>query len=343
MKRVGYLYDKMIDRENVRAAILKASKGKRNRRNVKPYVDNIEQTIDDILELLPNWIPAEPVTSVIYDEHRKKYRTIAQPVFYPDQIIHHMYVRVMEPVYMHGMYDHSYGSIPKRGTHKAIKRVYKWLSTDPKNTKYCGEFDIKLFYAYIIHAQVASDTGNRIKDVMLFQLTIRILMGYHQISYGRSVPIGFYTSQWFANFYLQELDHVIKERFGVKYYVRYMDNLWIFGPNKRAIHKVHECLVDYIAKMGLSFNNHWQVYLVDSRPVNMLGYRIYRDRILLGKDNYKRVKRCIRRAQRLKNPTERDLASLVSYKGLVKHTTCNGLYKELISITRQVERQVARQ
>ena len=49
----------------------------------------------------------------------------------------------------------------------------------------------------------------------------------------RGLPIGNYTSQWFANFFLQGLDHFIKEKLGVKYYIRYVDDLVLLGSNKR--------------------------------------------------------------------------------------------------------------
>lgn len=50
------------------------------------------------------------------------------------------------------------------------------------------------------------------------------------------VPLGFYTSQWLANWYLESLDHFIKETLHIKYYVRYMDDMALFGANKRELH-----------------------------------------------------------------------------------------------------------
>jgi len=319
----------MIDRENVRQAILNASKGKRNRQNVKRYLDDIDKTINDILEILPNWLPSDPRTFPIFDTHRKKVRIISQPKFFPDQIIHHMYVQVMEPIYMKGMYDHSYGSIPGRGTHAAVKRVKKWLEKDPKNTKYCAEFDIRRFYVYMLHHVVRQKTWNKIKDVDMMTLTVKILLTYHTGDYDEGVPIGFYSSQWFANFYLEELDHYIKELLHVPYYVRYMDNLWIFGPNKKKLHRAKRMIERKLKSEGLEFNNHWQVYPVDSRPINMLGYKVYRDKILIGDGTYRRLRRAMDRISRKPTPTEHDLATLWSYNGVVKITSCNKMRREL--------------
>ena len=62
----------------------------------------------------------------------------------------------------------------------------------------------------------------------------------------QGLPIGNYTSQWFANFFLQGLDHFIKEQLHVKYYIRYVDDLVLLGSNKRNLHKVRELVQNYL-------------------------------------------------------------------------------------------------
>lgn len=62
------------------------------------------------------------------------------------------------------------------------------------------------------------------------------------------LPIGNYTSQWFANFYLEDLDHYIKETLKVKYYIRYMDDMVLFSNNKKELKKVKLAIDDFLKK-----------------------------------------------------------------------------------------------
>lgn len=52
------------------------------------------------------------------------------------------------------------------------------------------------------------------------------------------IPIGNYTSQYFANMYLNELDQYIKHELKIKYYVRYMDDFILLVENKKVAKKV---------------------------------------------------------------------------------------------------------
>src|SRR5699024_3392330 len=91
-------------------------------------------------------------------------------------------------------------------------------------------------------------------------------------------PIGYYTSQWFANFFLEELDHLIKEEFEVKYYIRYVDDLVLFGSNKKKLHKVRKSIETYLNSIKLNVKGSWQVFRVDKRDVDFLGLRFYRNK-----------------------------------------------------------------
>lgn len=81
---------------------------------------------------------------------------------------------------------------------------------------------------------------------------------------------GNFTSQWFANFYLQDLDHYIKEKLKVKYYLRYMDDMLLFGRNKKELHKCRELVDEYLHKEGLRLKENWQLFKTDSRPIDFL-------------------------------------------------------------------------
>ena len=81
---------------------------------------------------------------------------------------------------------------------------------------------------------------------------------------------GNYTSQWFANFYLQDVDHFIKEEMKVKYYLRYMDDMLLFHRNKKELKKIKNEIELKLKKEGLNLKENWQLFRVDSRPVDFI-------------------------------------------------------------------------
>src|SRR5690606_12549309 len=130
----------------------------------------------------------------------------------------------------------------------------KWLDNDTKNTKYCLKMDVKKFYPSINNAILKRMFRNKIKGKNCLWLIDTI------IDSNEGQPIGYYTSQWFANFFLEELDHLIKEKLGVKYYIRYVDDLVLLGPNKKKLHKVRNVVEQYLHSIGLRIKENWQVF-----------------------------------------------------------------------------------
>ena len=84
---------------------------------------------------------------------------------------------------------------------------------------------------------------------------------------------GNFTSQWFANFNLQDLDHYIKEELKVPYYIRYMDDMVLFHRNKKELHKIKDKIEGFLKKQDLKIKENWQLFRTDSRPLDFLGYR----------------------------------------------------------------------
>jgi len=145
------------------------------------------------------------------------------------------------------------------------------------------------------------------------------------------IPIGFPTSQWFCNFILTPIDHKIKNS-GVKYFVRYVDDLVFFGRSKKHLHKVMAIIKEELIKMGLKLKNIWQVFRYDyidkkgkrrGRAFDFLGYRFFRDKIILRKRNALTISRQARRIKRVSNVTAHTARSMMSRLGDIRH--CNSL------------------
>lgn len=267
MKRVGNIYEKITKKENIRQAILKASKGKKKRKSVIKILNDMNFYVNEIYDMLinKNYKPSPYVKMLIHDGVRKKERIIYKPQFYPDQIIHWALMLQLENILMKGMYYYNCASIKGRGLLHATKYIEKILVRDRKNTKYCLKLDVKKFYPSIDKEILKRKFRRKIKERETLELIDKIIDSSEE-----GLPIGNFTSQWFANFYLQDLDHYIKEQLKAPYYIRYMDDMIIFHRNKKELHKVKDKIEEYLNKEHLKLKENWQLFKSNSRPIDFL-------------------------------------------------------------------------
>lgn len=351
MKRVNNLFDKIISNDNLLKAITTVNKTHRWFRNHKPNKCTVwvEKTKDERVEELKRIIiegfkPKKPRVTKRWDVNARKTRIVNEPAQWPDQYIHHALVQVLQPIMMRGMDRYCCGSIQGRGTHYAKRTIEKHINRDYKGTKYgfCG--DIYHFYD-TLKPQIIMDKMKRlIKDYRVLDLI------WHIVKDG--ILIGLYTSQWFANTILQPLDRAIRDSKLCKYYVRYMDNLTIFGANKRKLRKLKELIKDWLNKHGLQLKSDWQIFATPQkvskvplekprcgfertkrRMPDAVGYRYGRGYTLLRKRNLLRIKRAVakfrKRKRNNKRITIKMASSLLSRLGQLKHCNNYNVYKIL--------------
>lgn len=323
MKRTGYLFEEICSIENIQQAITNAAKGKKRRRCVNRVLNNRDKAAEAIRNLLisKQFAPKPYNKFDIKDGASGKERTIYCPAFYPDQIVHWVVIQVLQPVIMKGMYALCCGSIPGRGMHYGKRYIERWLRRDRKNTKYCLKLDIKKYYPHIRTDVLKEKFCRKIKDKNALWLIYKIID-----SHTEGLPIGNYTSQWWANFYLESVDHFIKENLHTVYYIRYMDDMVLFGRNKKELHEARKLIAGFIKPMGLTLKENWQVFKVDARPVDFLGFRFYRDRTTLRRRNALRVRRRVRKAYRKGKVTLKDARAILSYLGWIKHSDSRRFY-----------------
>lgn len=329
MKRIGNIYHLVYDIDNLKTAILRASNRKRNRREVKQVLADIDGHALILQDMLinKNYEPTPYKTKLIFNHSNQKYREVCMPAFFPDLCIQWALMLVLEPVLMKGMYKYSCGCIPDRGNLYGKKKVEKWVRNDKKHTKYCLTMDIDKFFPSVNLGVLKNKFRTKIKDSNILWLIDTII----DVN-DKGLPMGFYTSTWFANFLLQDLDHIIKEKLGAKYYIRNMDDLEIFGNNKKKLHKALKFIMSYLKNIGLKLNGNWQVFKYQcNRVLDFLGYRFYRNYTLVRKRIALRFRRVLNKAKRRlnksKKPTYKQSASIISYLGWTKHGNCYNFYQ----------------
>ena len=325
MKRIGYLYEKICSRENVALAFYNALRHKTKQRREMPQIKNIadnrEHYIDRVCEMLTaQAYKASPYTeATVIDGITKKQRTIHKPRFYPDQIVHWAVMQVVGPVLYRGQYFYNCGSIVGRGGIFAAKSVESWVQrTDIPGTKYCLKVDVHHFYQSIDHTLLKAKYRRLIKDARCLQLLDEIVD-----SFPDSVPIGNYTSQFFGNLFLSSFDHHIAEEcksaYKVTHYARYMDDVVVFGTNKRKLHRLLDEMQRYLAEEKLQLNGKSQVFPVDARRVDFCGYAIGRTNTRIRKKIALRIMRNCRALAAGKYTLKR-CRRFASHWGWVKHT-----------------------
>lgn len=320
-KRVGFLYERMCDKDRIRAAIQFAAKGKHNRFDVKAVLADVDGHVDQLHHLLVThaFTPSTPRKKQTFDICGKKWRTIEYVKFFPDGVIHTLMVMVLEPIIMRGMSHWCCASVPGRGGKHAMKRVKRILHNDPKGSKYVCKMDVRHYYHSVNRRRLIWALARKVKDKKFLKLVWDVLSPCEQ-----GLAIGYYICQWLANYFLEPLDRFMTTLDGVKHTVRYMDDIVIFGPNKKKLHRARKQIDAFMRQaLGLTMKGNWAVFPLSARPLDFVGYKFYRDHITLRKANFLRLTRQCRRVQKKllagKPVSWRQAASLLSRIGQLRH------------------------
>lgn len=309
-KRIGFLYERMLDRDFIKWCIIRGVENKSKKRpDVRAALEDIDATAERIYNTLAayDYTPTPPKINRIHDNSSGKQRDIAVQPFDYDGIIHLCEVGVMTPVIMRSMHKWSCASVPTRGGSYMLAYNKRIVQKNAKRSKYVAVIDIKKFYPSIPQKRLIAALERRIKDkkfLLLLAVTMACyepglryalehnLSPYDIVGDNVGLHIGFVTSQWEGNFYLEALDRFILTLDGVKSECRYMDNVYIYASNKRKLHKALAAVNVFLAdELGLRVKEDWQIYPVDARPVSTVGYRVYRDHVDIKPRNFLRIKR----------------------------------------------------
>ena len=323
MKRYGNIFEKIYDMDNLYLAHKNARKGKTYYKEVQMVDSNPEYYLSQIQDMLKNktYRVSEYDVSIIND--KGKDRELMKLPYYPDRIIQWAIMLQIDTIFMNTFCTHSCASVYGRGIHRASRLVTKYLK-DKENTKYCLKLDIKKYYPNVNHQILKELLRKKFKDNDLLELLDMIIDSYPK---EKGIPIGSYLSQYFANYYLTYFDHWLKEDKCIKYVVRYMDDIVIFYKSKSYLHTLIRDISNYLeTNLDLKVKENWQVFPVDIRGVDFVGYRHFRNYKLLRKTTCKRFKNSMKNIHNKCNNNKlmnySEWCSVNSYNGWLNF--CNG-------------------
>ncbi|MDH6308134.1 RNA-directed DNA polymerase [Dysgonomonas sp. PFB1-18] len=280
-QRIYNCYWKVCDPQNVLHATYNTVKGKKRRHDVQRLLNgNYIQSVTDVWEMLEKqtYVPSKYHTKIINDG--KERRLIIAPL-YPDRIVHHCLIDVIENDLRKLFIANTYACIKGRGMHSCLYSLNKALQRDKRGTKYCLKLDIRHYYDSIVHDILKDIIAHKIGDKQMLWLINTII---DSTEGGIGLPIGFLTSQHFANLYLTPFDHWVKEVLRVRYYYRYMDDMVILSDSKDKLHTILDRIREYLQeRLQLKIKDNWQIFPVDARSIDFVGYKSNHYNILVRK------------------------------------------------------------
>jgi hypothetical protein len=266
VKRAGGLFPRIVEWKNLEHALRRTLRGKRDRGDAAAFVAGLPDTLDAVRERLQRGGPLGQFTEfTILDP---KERLISAPSF-ADRVLHHAVMNVCEPVLERYQIETSYACRVGKGQFAAIGRAEAYS----RHHDWYVKLDIRQYFASIPRARLRERLTRRFREESVLGLWWDIIDSWNP-GQERGLPIGSLTSQHLANFYLAELDHEVKESWGVPGYVRYMDDFLVWAASRRESVDSRDRLQDWIPRhLDLELK---PVFLNRTTlGVDFLGYRVF--------------------------------------------------------------------
>lgn len=278
---------------------------------------------------------------------------------YPDRIVQWCIYQYLNPIYDKLFIEDSYACRKNKGSHKATKRLQYWMrqvQRKPGPGWYYLKLDISKYFYRVHHEKLLAILERRVKDLEMMQFIRGVVNSISEpfgLPPGRApdntppeewlydvgMPIGNLTSQLFANIYLNELDQFCKHSLKIHYYIRYMDDIIILGPDAATLHEFKNAIEIFLREeLALDLNSKTSI-----RPIRhgaeFVGMRVWPTHMKLRKSTVRRVKREVRKISALyaagdmtKQAFDRRAASV---RGILKHAECASLRWRLNVIYRE--------
>lgn len=349
-KQYKYLHRRMLDENVIRKAYKKLRKGKTKRKEIKIIDANLDAEVAAMRRMIENTKPPgvevehpelayKPCkrTPKIIHEHGKT-RKIYMPEIH-EQWLHHIIVLILEPIITATAYPYSCGSFPKRGAHYGKKQILRWIKSG-KGIRNFAKIDIRHFYDSIRLPILMRELRIRIKDEWFLYIIELCLQGFK-----KGIPLGFYISQWLANYLLEPLDKFITETLGLKKDMRYMDDVTIFDDNKKKLHRAIVEIQIFIGRrrrFRLKLKHNYQVckfcYKKSKRTIgrclDFMGFLFYREKTLIRKNIMLSATRLAKHMHQAKEAGRgyfaKHIKAMLSYMGWFSCTNTYECYRENI-------------
>jgi RNA-directed DNA polymerase len=303
MKRVGRLWGALVSFGNLHEAARRAALGKRNHPDVATFLLNLELELTELhSELKSGAYSPGPYREFLVSDGKRRHIAAAP---FRDRVVHHALTQVLEPVFERRFTKDSFACRLGMGTHKALDRA-KW---GVRNFPYVLKCDVRKYFASVDHGILKDLLSRVIKCRPTLELAGRVIDGFDRkdeavyfegddlftpFQRTRGLPLGNQTSQFFANVYLNPLDHFVTEVLGPGAYVRYVDDFILFAHSKETLRGMKDSIEEHLERVRLRIHEgKGRVYRCQD-GVTFLGFRLFPDRTRLVRSNVVRFRRRLR-------------------------------------------------
>lgn len=304
MWRTPDLWKHVVSFENLSRAAYRVLRGKRDQMRAGEFFLDLEGNLLRLQkELRTQTYRPGPYRTFWITEPKPRMISAAP---FRDRVVHHALVHVIEPIFERRFIHHSYACRTGKGTHRALQQFVSW----GRSSRYVLKMDIHKFFPSLDHTVLKSLLRRTIKDPQVLWLCDLVIdcsnkqESVTQYFAGddlftpderrHGIPIGNLTSQFFANVYLDALDHFVKERLRVKRYVRYVDDFCCFHDDKRQLTEWRERIAAFLLDLRLHLNDGKSRVRQVKEGVEFLGFVVLPAQLRLNQTSVRRQRRRLR-------------------------------------------------
>lgn len=279
--------------------------------------------------------------NTIIDKGSKKKRIIGSACM-KQQCYDYVVVNALKEMFNAKIGHYQCASLPKKGQLYGKQALESWIRTNPKKCAWFFKCDIKQFYPSVNHNIAKSLLKRDIKNDDILYIAYTLIDSYGD----KGLCIGSYFCQYMANYIMSYAYHYVTEmlyveRRGKRYNLIhhalfYMDDIILIGSNKKHVKKAAIELEKYLNKFfELNLKSDYQLFSLDSRPIDMMGYKIYSDHTTIRKRIFKPANKLFNKVKGKDTMSLKEAQSLASYYGYFKYTNCYK-YKKKIKMMNSV-------
>lgn len=260
-----------------------------------------------------------------YDPLAKKVRKIGISSM-KQQCYDYIAVNALKEMFLAKIGHYQCASLKYKGQLFGKQAIETWIRTNPKKCKWIFKADVKKFYPSVSHDILRSYLKRYIKNNDILYVVFYLIETYDE-----GLCIGSYLSQYLANYYLSYAYHYVtemlySERRGkrqnfIHHALFYMDDILLLGSNKKHVKKAAMMLEEFLNnKLHLKLKPSYQLFPLDSRPIDMMGYKIWTYKTIVRKRIFKNANKVNVRNKGKDEISLEDSYKIISYYGYFKHT-----------------------
>lgn len=362
MKRYSNLYNSITFEDMVDIYHKQIKVNTKNKRKIKIFEDYYSMNMVRAYNFIKDKNYVVGKYNIFMVEEPKHRIIMSQGIV--DKLINHVVAnKILLPILEKSLINTNVATRVDKGTHFGIKYLKKYLNEIKGEKIYALKFDISKFFYSIDHEILMDMLKKKIKDKDALDIIKKILdstnheyvnkeierIKNQEISHisskriikeinslpiykkGKGLPIGNMTSQILAIFYLNDLDHYIKEKLHVKYYIRYMDDGVLLSSDKKYLRKCLQEIIRELDKYKLKLNAKTKILDVSKEGIDFLGFRfLVKDKVVMRvrTDCKKRFKRKMKAIKEKKLPYDKALDVFNSYRAHLKWGNCYKLFNK---------------